>query len=345
MPTMQDVARHAGVALSTVSYAINGTRPISEETRQRIFAAMEELGYRPNVLARGLASKRSRIIALLLPAAKRGLGLTELEFVMSATEMAREHGYHLVLWSTEIRDAEELKELMQQGLVDGVIVMEIHEHDERVDLLREINFPFTMIGRSADNEGINHVDIDFGQTMEVVVEHLASLGHRHIAFLNHAREEFEAGYGPAVRAQHRFLQSIEDRALQGKTRFCEPDAEDGYTAVADLLALDADLTAIIVMNDRIIPGILRAITDRGWQIPRDFSIVSAVSSERIAKMTNPTITTAEAPAKELGRLGTEMLIQYLEGGKVAFSEVLIPCKLVIRESSGLCPQGRQSPVV
>ena len=127
MPTMQDVAKHAGVAVMTVSYAINGTRPISEETRQRIFAAMEEMGYRPNVLARGLASKRSRIVALLLPAAKRGLGLTELEFVMSATEVARENGYHLVLWPTEIRDPRALQQLMQRGLVYGVIVLETHD--------------------------------------------------------------------------------------------------------------------------------------------------------------------------------------------------------------------------
>lgn len=344
MPTMQDVAKRAGVALSTVSYAINGTRPISEETRQRIFAAMEELGYRPNVLARGLASKRSRIIALLLPAAKRGLGLTELEFVMSATEVAREHGYHLVLWSTEIRDPHELQQLMQQGLVDGVIVMEIHEQDERIDLLRNINFPFSMIGRSADNQGINHVDIDFGQTMQVVIDHLADLGHRHIAFLNHAQEEYDAGYGPAVRAQHRFLESIEARGLHGITRFCEAQAADGYTAVNDLLAIDPNLTALMVMNDRAIPGILRALADRGWHIPDDFSVVAVVSSARAAEMTNPTITTAEAPAKALGRLGTEMLITYLEGEKKEFSEVLIPCELVIRESSGPCPQERVQAV-
>lgn len=340
MPTMQDVAKLAGVALSTVSYAINGTRPISEATRQRIFAAMEELGYRPNVLARGLASKRSRIIALLLPATKRGLGLTELEFVMSATEVAREHGYHLVLWSTEIRDPHELQQLMRQGLVDGVIVMEIHEQDERIDLLRKIEFPFTMIGRTGDNQGINHVDIDFGQTMQVVVDHLASLGHTHIAFLNHAQEEYDAGYGPAVRAQHRFLENIEARGLQGITRFCEADAEDGYTAVNDLLTIDPNLTAIVVMNDRTIPGIMRALVDRGWSIPADFSIVAVVSSANVAEMTNPTITTAEAPANDLGRLGTEMLIKYLEGEKKEFSELLIPCELVIRESSAPCPKER-----
>lgn len=344
MPTIADVAKRASVSVSTVSYAINGTRPISEETRQRVFAAMDELGYRPNALARGLASKKSRIIALLLPTTRRGLGLTEIEFVISASQTAREHGYHLVLWSTEIRDANELQQLMKQGLVDGVIVMEIHEQDERIDLLRKIDFPFSMIGRTQDNSGINHVDINFGQTMKIVLDHLTELGHTHIAFLNQSGEEYEAGYGPAVRSQRWFLQELEARGLQGITKFCEACSEEGYTAVNELLAKDPDLTAIIVMNDWAIPGILRAIADRGWRIPDDISIVSIVTAAPLAEMTSPTITTAEAPAHELGRLGTEMLIQQLEGKKKEFSEVLIPCKLTIRESTAKCPQARPESI-
>ncbi len=340
MPTIQDVAKRAGVALSTVSYAINGTRPISEETRQRVFAAMDELGYRPNALARGLASKKSRIIALLLPAAKRGLGLTELEFVMSATKAAREHEYHLVLWSTEIRDADELQQLMRQGLVDGVVVMEIHEQDERIKLLREINFPFTMIGRCTDNSGINHVDINFGQTMQIAVEHLMELGHTHIAYINHSQEEFEAGYGPAVRTQRHFLESSQSNHLHAITRFCESNPNAGYEATNDLLTEDPDLTAVVVMNDQVVPGIIRAVRDRGWSIPEDFSIIAIVSSAQTAEMMTPTITTAEAPAHELGRLGTEMLIEQLNDNDNDFSEVLVPCHLVIRESTGLCPQTR-----
>ncbi|MCB0047702.1 MAG: LacI family DNA-binding transcriptional regulator [Caldilineaceae bacterium] len=340
MPTMQDVARHAGVALSTVSYAINGTRPISEETRRRIFAAMDELGYRPNALARGLASKRSRIIALLFPAVKRGMGLTELEFVVSAADAARENGYHLVLWSTEIRDAEELQQLMRQGLVDGVVVMEIHDQDERIDLLRTTDFPFTMIGRCADNAGLNFIDIDFGQTMAIVIAHLVGLGHTHIGFLNHAVDEFEAGYGPAVRAQNRFLETVAANGLHGTMRYCEASPQAGYSAVNELRAADPDLTAVIAMNDRAVPGILRAIADQGLSIPDDFSVVAIVSSARFAEMMTPTITTAEAPAYELGRLGTEMLIRQLEGGNNDISGKLIPCKLVIRESSGESPARR-----
>jgi len=94
-PTMLEVARRANVALSTVSYALNGTRPVSEATRRRILQAMAELGYQPHALARGLASKRSRIIALLFPALPRGFGATELEFVTAAAEAAQGRGYHL----------------------------------------------------------------------------------------------------------------------------------------------------------------------------------------------------------------------------------------------------------
>jgi DNA-binding LacI/PurR family transcriptional regulator len=333
MPTMHDVAKRAGVAISTVSYAINGTRPISEETRQRIFAAMDELGYRPNLLARGLASKRTRIIALLLPTSSRGLGLTEIEFVVSAAEAARENGYYLIFSTAEINNLDELRQLTRQGLVDGLVLMEIHQNDERINLLREIDFPFTMIGRMADNEGINHIDIDFGQTIRLVLDHLTQLGHTRIAFINHALEEYEAGYGPTVRSQIRFLEEIEARDLYGVSRFCEANPECGYRTTLELLAEAPDVTAIVVMNDRAIPGIMRAISDRGLSVPEDISLVAAVTAARLSESTMPTITTAEAPAYELGRIGTEMLIQQLEGTKEEFSEVLVPCELVIREST------------
>src|SRR5512144_187195 len=155
---MLDVAKRAGVSLSTVSYAINGTRPISEETQQRIFAAMDELGYRPHALARGLASKRSRILALVFPTFERGLGITELDFFTSAADTARINGYHLVLWSVDVHDSKELIELAQLGLVDGVILMEVHLHDERVELLQQLDFPFSMMGRCGQEQNINYAD-------------------------------------------------------------------------------------------------------------------------------------------------------------------------------------------
>jgi DNA-binding LacI/PurR family transcriptional regulator len=340
---MLDVAKRANVALSTVSYALNGTRSISEETRQRIFAAMEELEYRPHALARGLASKRSRIIALLFPTPERGLGFTELEFVTSAADAARENGYNLVLWSSELHDPNELRQLTQQGLVDGVIVMEVHLNDERINLLREIGFPFSMIGRCTDTTGIGYADIDFEQTTQDVVNYLSKLGHISIAFLNQSQSTFDAGYGPAVRTHTSFEQAMQSVGLKGITRFCRAAPQAGYETFKELLAECPDLTALVTMNERIVPGVMQAIADRGRRIPDDFSLVVIVSSARVAEMIMPPLTTTDAPAAELGRLAAELLIEQLEAEEQDARQVLLPCRLVVRGSSGPCRRNPGAP--
>jgi DNA-binding LacI/PurR family transcriptional regulator len=332
---MLDVARRANVSLSTVSYALNGTRPISAETRQRITEAMEELGYRPHPLARGLASKHSRILAILFPAIERGLGITELEFVASAAHAASKNGYHLVVWSAETNDPDELHQLTQQGLVDGVILMEVHVNDRRVNLLRESSFPFSMIGR-CDDDRDGYVDIDFNQTIHAALDYLSGLGHTHIAFLNQSQKSFEAGYGPVVRTKTSFDEYIHSSGLNGVMRFCHPSPQAGYDVFRDILDEYPDLTAVVSMNDRATPGIMRAIIEHGWKIPDDFSLVALVSSVRMAEMMVPKLTTMEPPSAELGRIATELLIEHLEGMGDGNPRILIPCRLVVGESSGPC---------
>ncbi len=334
MPTMNDVAKRAGVAVSTVSYAINGTRSISEETRQRIFAAMEELDYKPNALARGLAGKRSRIIALLCAAPDRGLGLTELGFITSAADTARENGYNLLLWSLDVNKTDELRQLIQQGLADGVIVMEVYLQDERVALLEELDFPFNLIGRSNDLQYHGYVDIDFHQTAHDAVQYLVELGHSQIALINQSQRRYEAGYGPAVHIQTGFEAAMETQELPALTRFCSVNAQDGYRVCHELLEENPALTAIAVMNERAIPGIIQAITEYGWHIPEDFSLLSMVSSPNVAQMSIPPLTTMELPNIELGRLSAELLIRQLEGApNQPPPRELLPCRLVVRGST------------
>ena len=134
MATITDVARLAGVSVSTVSYVVSGTRPISVSTSRKVRAAMDELGYQPNAFARGLASRRTRTLGLMFPTPERGLGVTELEFITSAAQACRRAKYQMVLWTTQIHESAELKALTGSGLVDGVIVMEVRLVDERVDL-------------------------------------------------------------------------------------------------------------------------------------------------------------------------------------------------------------------
>jgi DNA-binding LacI/PurR family transcriptional regulator len=153
MATMQDVARFAKVSLSTVSYAMSDARPVSAATKARIESAMQELGYHRNEAARSLASRRSRVLALTFPAMQQGLSGTVSEFVASAAETAASHGYHLVLWPFGAHQPLEIRDLAQQGMADGVLLMEVRLEDPRVEALRESGVPFTMIGRTEGVRG------------------------------------------------------------------------------------------------------------------------------------------------------------------------------------------------
>jgi DNA-binding LacI/PurR family transcriptional regulator len=205
-----------------------------------------------------------------------------------------------------------------------------------VNLLRESGFPFSMIGR-CDDDRDGYVDIDFKKTIDVALDYLSWLGHTHIVYLNQSQASYEAGYGPVVRTKASFEEYIRSSGLKGVTRFCRPLPQAGYEAFNALLEEYPDLTAIVTMNERAIPGIMHAIADRGWKIPDNFSLVALVSSVRMAEMMVPKLTTMEPPSAELGRLATELLIKHLEGNGDENPRILIPCRLVIGESSGPLP--------
>ena len=139
-----------------------------------------------------------------------------------------------------------------------------------------------------------------------------------------------------VRTKALFEEYIRLSGLRGVIRFCRSSPLAGYEAFNTLLQEYPDLTAIVSMNERAIPGIMRAITEHGWKIPDDFSLVALVSSVRMAEMMVPKLTTMEPPSAELGRLATELLINHLEGNSDENPRILIPCRLVMGESTGPC---------
>ncbi|PSK98693.1 LacI family transcriptional regulator [Haloactinopolyspora alba] len=337
MATMNDVARLAGVSASTVSYALTGVRPVSEATRERVRVAMDQLGYRPNALARGLASNRTRILALLFPAIERGLGGTALEFVTAAAETAREHGCHLVLWPTGDDEVGETHELVHQGLVDGLVVMEVKLDDPRVDLLRSTATPFTLIGRTARPDGLPYCDIDFELTVRGALDHLSGLGHEHIALLSHSEASLAAGYGPTVRVQKAFEQQTSERGLPALVRHCDESADAGRAVAADLFRTHPEVTALVTMNDDATFGAVAEIVEGGRDVPGEVSVLSVVSSPRVGALSHPRLTTMAAPGAELGRLGVESVITRVEQGDSPVVRELIPCRLDAQATTGPAP--------
>jgi DNA-binding LacI/PurR family transcriptional regulator len=193
-----------------------------------------------------------------------------------------------------------------------------------------------MIGRCADNNGIGYVDIDFEQSMQEAIDYLAGLGHTHLAFLNQSQSAYDSGYGPVVRSNAKFAGVIQTAGLAGIARFCRPAPQAGYEACNELLTECPDLTALITLNERAVPGVMQAIADRGWRIPDDFSLLVIGSSARMAEMMTPPLTTSDIAAAEISRLGVELLIQQLEAEEREPLQKLVPCQLNVRGSTGPC---------
>jgi DNA-binding LacI/PurR family transcriptional regulator len=338
MATMNDVARLAGVSVSTVSYVLTGTRPISEATRERVLAAMTELGYEPNAMARGLASRRSGILGLLLPMDERGLGATETAFVTGAAAAASKAGYHLMLYPLGVDDVESLRRLASQRLLEGVLVMEVRFKDPRIDVLREIGVPLVLIGRTADTTGLPYVDIDFDQTVRDAVGHLVSLGHRRIVFVNHSAAEIDSGYGPARRSRDAFRDAMTGHGLEPIMIPAGDTAAGGRRALAAALDRAPDLTGILAMNESALFGILGGLGERGLAVPADVSVVSMVTSPQVAELASPALTALTSPGSALGRIGLEVLLNRLSGdpgGEI--HQELLPCTLQVRGTSGPPP--------
>ncbi len=311
--TMKDVAERAGVSIATVSFVVNNTKNVTPETRERIEVAMRDLGFRRNIVARALASRRTRIIALVFPALGQSLKFSGTSFITSAAQAASEADHNLVVWQDH-HDARQLSQLVGQGLVDGVVLMEVQLDDPRVEVLKALDLPFALIGRTRDTTGLHYVDIDFDQTVRAALEHLRDLGHCEVVLLASTREdEGFKEYGPSVRTEAAFQRIAVELGMRPMVQPCEQTVFAGRAAAIEIARVAPDATAVLVSDDGVAAGLVAGLHRRGLRIPDDLSVVSLLTSLEYASMCDPTLTLITSPGEELGRLGVEALLRELHG--------------------------------
>jgi len=325
MATMKDVALRAGVSLSTVSYALNENRPITDATRDRVMRAIADLGYTRNAAARTLAGSRSHVLALVLPPGDAGLGATLGSFVSGAADQAERYGYSLVVWPFAKEDSQKVGRLVRERLADGVLVMEVALQDARIDALERAGTPFTMIGRTRDLTGRSWVDIDFDATVVEAIDRLVALGHRSIALINHSAAKLESGYGAAVRTRDAFMMISLTMGLDVQHVPCEDTPLAGQAAVADVLAGDPSTTAFITMNEMATFGVITELARRGYRIPQDMSVFGIVTSPIISAISYPPLTCLQAPGVAIGATAVHELIEVLGKEPRRDRPRLLPC--------------------
>lgn len=328
--TISEVARHAGVAVSTVSYVLSGKRAISADTRRRVLDSVRVLGYHPNAGARALASKRANVIALVLPL-RAGVHVPVLmQFATSVVTAARRYD-HDVLLLTADEGSDGLRRAAASALVDGLVVMDVEIHDGRVPLLRELAEPSVLIGFPADPSGLTCVDLDFARAGALCVEHLAERGHREVALLGAPSVVYERGTGFARRTREGFAGAVVEAGLTGTALPCEENFDQVSATIAGLLDARPGLSGLVVHNEAAVGHVLGALRQYGRRVPGDIAVV-AICPDDIAERASPPLTSVLIPAEEVGRQAVRLLMEKLEGRAVPDGTLLQP-RLTVRDST------------
>ena len=334
-PTLEEVARLAGVSRSTASRVINDHPNVQPETRERVWQAIRESGYQPHAVARSLVTNRTQIIGMIIPEAVTTL-FTDPFFPLmlrGATEACNIHQYQLMLSLFTVRADQQgmYQRVLRNGYLDGVIVASASLDDPLIpDLLRD-RIPFVSVGRHP-NERVLYVDVDNVAGARMAVEHLIRLGHQRIATITGrldmaAGQDRLEGYRQALKAHH--IPVDEGLIVEG-------DFTEGSGMVGMQRLLSTSPSAVFAASDMMAIGALKALHKAGWQVPQDIALVG-FDDIPAASAVEPALTTVRQPIERLGSMAVEVLLSVLETSlqeEVPAQRIVLPTELVVRASCG-----------
>jgi DNA-binding LacI/PurR family transcriptional regulator len=332
-PTIYDVARLAGVSTATVSRALNGTGRIAEATRAAIDAAVEQLGYQTNTVARSLVTKSTETIALLLPDITNPFYAA---LVSGIQQRALETGHTMLLCTTEgdPEREEQYLTLLRAKQVDGVLVDGLVLPPERIARFVREGLPIVCLDRDVDSAAVPLVQVDNRLGARMATEHLLSLGHTRIAHVQGAPE-----LGISVERVQGYREALADAGIPFDPHLLAIGSfteEGGYDAARSLLETPS-FTAVFAANDLSAIGVINAIVQSGRRVPDDVSIVG-FDDLRLSKFTTPPLTTIHQPALEIAQLATQLLLELANGREVRQLRHLLEPALVVRSSTAPPPE-------
>ncbi len=330
MATMKDVADRARVSVSTISHVLNNTRKVSQDTRERVLAAVEELGYQQNLLARSLKTRRTFAIGLLISDIQNPFFTSVIRGVEDA---ALSGGYHLFLCNTDEdpgREAAYIRELVKKR-VDGLILASAASRHNHAGQLRLGSVPFVFMDREIEGIEADAVRVDNRLGMKLIAEHLVSLGHEQIGMISGPLEK-SSGY-ERYQGQKAALTEMQITLDDSLVRFGAFRLLSGQQAATELLRLPTPPTALVIANNQMTLGALLAIRELGLRVPQDVSVVGFDDMEW-APLANPPLTTLAQPTYEMGVRAVQMLLERIEGNaEERAKRLFMEPRLVIRDST------------
>ncbi|MBI1280677.1 MAG: LacI family DNA-binding transcriptional regulator [Anaerolineaceae bacterium] len=335
-PTQVDVAKLAGVSRATVSYVLNdltdGYVSITEETRQRVLKAVEQLGYQPDAMAQSLRSGTTNTIGLLIPDMHNP---HYWQIAYGVEQEVRSKGFDVMLMSASLNPDHELHSVqtLARRRIDGLILLLTffdHVHKEIEHLVQQRK-PVVLIGTSPSKTDIARTSFKEGAVE--VMKHLLELGHRRIGLIYGVGTVYPDQGTDRLIAYRQGLQSMGLTTDESLIQYCGTTIDEGYKAATNLIDQQLPPTAIIVINDMLAIGVMRAINERHLNIPDDVSIVSFDDIE-VAAYLNPPLTTVRVDGEALGRAASQLIFKRLENPTLPPQEIFIPSQLIIRGTTG-----------
>ncbi len=328
-PTMSDVAKLAGVGTMTVSRVLSGSAWVSEQTARRVHAAVEQLKYRPNDLARAFRGQRTKSIGLIIPY------LYDSFFANCAhavTSVAKENGYSVILTTsnedpdTEFAEAEQ----MLQRHVDGLVFIPSRYRQSRLTRAFFGRTPVVAFDRPVSDQPFDVVLVQNTAGANRIVQHLIEHGHKRIAFMGLSRDLFTINM--------RFLgyrRALQDAGLQENSFFGCVSREDTLISLKEKLGRTDAPTAIFTSNTLASRYVLSSLLTLGVKVPNDLALVGFDDFE-LADLTYSPLTVVRQPAQEMGRVATNLLLDRIARGELpkSGSRIVLPVEIVLRRSCG-----------
>lgn len=328
MATILDVARLAGVSRTTVSRVLNNQPRVDEETRKKVFEAIEELNYQPSRVARNLRKQETKLIAALIPCISNPFFGS---LIQGMEQVAIKKGYNVILCSTgedPMREMEYLQ-MLKRKQVDGVILTALRNPLEQVRSYCEYG-PIVLACEYVEDDSIPAVVIDNIKAAQCVTEHLIMKGHKRIAFINGPEQNIlcddrKKGYMNA-------LKKYGIPVSHGLIMYSNFTIEGGFDCGKQLLKLEKKPTAIFAANDDMAVGAIQAVQREGLRVPQDLA-VAGFDNIQVSRVIQPNLTTIDQPIFQIGVKSMEILMLCLEGTALEEKRVVLDTNLCIREST------------
>lgn len=340
--TLAEIAKAAGVSVSTVSRALsNGSYPLKEETRRRILKLAEEMEYKPNLVARSLQSNRSHQVGVIVDRMQSPFAAATVQGIQ---DVLRQAGYSIfIIYSNRDQDliVEAIKSFYSRQ-VDGILILNSWLHNYNDPILNLQDRPFVFINRRFSDCIQNCVAPGDRYGAQLATQHLVNLGHRRIGFIN--------GQGDWIEAQNRqagYRLVLEQNGLPVDAALMRPGdwgVDSGYQAAQEMLALAVRPTAIFAANDMMALGAIYAIQDAGLRVPQDIALVG-YDDRDFAAWIRPALTTIRMPSYEMGQAAAHQMLKQFAGEELE-DATQIPGKLIVRQSCGAAlrePHGELQP--